>query len=91
MQEHKLLLMSILFRSSRPEAFYKKGVLEYFAKFIGKLLCQSLFFNNVAGLRPATLLKKNLIQVLSHEFYEIYKNTFSYRTPPVAASFHWHT
>ena len=30
---------------------YKKDVLKYFAKFIGKHLCQSLFFNNVAGLK----------------------------------------
>ena len=35
----------------------KKKVLRNFAKFIGKHLCQSLFFNIVAGLRPATLLK----------------------------------
>ena len=40
----------------------RKGVLRNFAKFTGKHLCQSLFFNKVAGL------------------------TFSYRTPPVAAS-----
>ena len=39
-------------RSSRPEVFYKKGVLRNFAKFTGKHLCQSL--------RPATLLKKRL-------------------------------
>ena len=31
-----------------------------FTKFTGKHLCQSLFFNKVAGLRPATLLKKRL-------------------------------
>ena len=35
-------------------------VLRNFAKFIGKQLCQSLFINKVAGLRPATLLKKKL-------------------------------
>ena len=40
--------------------FCKKGVLRNFAKFTGKYLCQSLFFNKVAGLRPATLLKKRL-------------------------------
>ena len=45
-------------------------------------------FNKVAGLRSATLLKKRLTlaQVFPCEFCEIYKNTFSYRTPPVAAS-----
>ena len=47
-------------RSSRPEVFCKKGVLRNFTKFKGKHLCQSLFFNKVAGLRPATLLKKRL-------------------------------
>ena len=52
----------------------KKGVLENFAKFLGKHLCQSLFFNKVAGLRPATLLKKRLAQVFSYEFCEISKN-----------------
>ena len=39
----------------------KKGVLRNFAKFTGKHLCQSLFFNKVAGLSlmPATLLKRD--------------------------------
>ena len=81
----------------------RKGVLRKFAKFTGKHLCQSFFFNKVAGLRPATLLKKKLwhrcfpeacnfikketlAQVFSCEFCELSKNTFSYRTPPVAAS-----
>ena len=40
------------FRSSRPDVFYKKGVLRNFTKFTGKHLCQSLFFNKVAGLTP---------------------------------------
>ena len=48
------------FRSSHPEVFCKKGALKNFTKSIGKHLCQSLFFNKVAGLRPATLLKKRL-------------------------------
>ena len=50
----------ILLRSSRPEVFVKKGVLTNFAKFAVKHLFQSLFFNKVAGLRLATLLKKKL-------------------------------
>ena len=33
------------------EMFYKKGVLEYFTKFIEKHQCQGLFFNKEAGLR----------------------------------------
>ena len=43
--------------------FCKKGVLRNLVKFTGNYLCQSLFFNKVAGLaglRPATLLKKRL-------------------------------
>ena len=44
----------------------KKGVLINFARFTGKHLCQSLFFNKVAGDA----------QVFSCEFCEISKNTF---------------
>ena len=35
-----------------PEVFYKKCVLRNFTKLTGKHLCQSFFFNKVAGLRP---------------------------------------
>ena len=73
-------------RSSLSKVFCKKGVLKNFTKFTGKHLCQSLFFNKVAGLRPATLLKKTLAQVFSCDFCEISKNTFFHRTPLVAAS-----
>ena len=45
-------------RSKRPAVFCRKGVLRNFEKFTGKHLCQSLFFNKVASLRPATLLRK---------------------------------
>ena len=45
----------IFFRSSHRCSFIKKGV------FTGKQLCQSPFFNKVAGLRPATLLKKETL------------------------------
>ena len=37
-------------KSSRPEVLCQKGVLRNFAKFTGKHLCQSLFFDKVAGL-----------------------------------------
>ena len=43
------------FQKQPPEVFFKKGVLRIFTKFIGKHLCQRLFFNKVAGPRPATL------------------------------------
>ena len=42
------------------EVFCKKGVLGNFTKFTGRHLCISLFLNEVAGLRSATLLKKRL-------------------------------
>ena len=57
------------------------------AKFTGKRLCQGLFFNKNAGLRPATLLKKKLChRCFFCEFCEVSKNTFSYRAPTLAAS-----
>ena len=39
-------------KSSRPEVFCEKCVLRNFAKFTGKHLCRSLFFNKVARLTP---------------------------------------
>ena len=60
-------------RSSRPEVFCKKGVLKNFTEFTGKHLCQSL--------------KKSLWdRCFFCEFCEIFKNTYFYRTPLVAAS-----
>ena len=44
-------------RSSHQRFSSRKVVFENFAKFTGKHLYQSYFFNKVAGLRPATLLK----------------------------------
>ena len=43
-----------------PQVFYKKGVHKNFAKFTGKHLCRSLFFDKVAGLKSETLSKKRL-------------------------------
>ena len=50
----------------------KKDVIENFAKYTGKHLCQSLFFNKVANF----IKKETLAQVFSCEFGEIFKNTF---------------
>ena len=47
-------------RSNHLDVFCEKGVLENITKLAGKHFWQSLFFNKVAGLRPATLLKKRL-------------------------------
>ena len=53
----------------------RKGVLTNFAKFREKSLWQSIFFNKVAGLRPATLLKNSLWhRCFAVNFCEISKN-----------------
>ena len=75
-----------MYGSSRQEVFCKKGVLRNFAKFTGKHLCQNLFFNKVAGLACNLIKKEILAQLFSFEFCKISKNTYSYRTPPLAAS-----
>ena len=81
-------------RSSHPEVFRKKVFLK-FRKFTGKHLCQSLYFNKVAGrsylikLQASGLRlyqKKTLPHAFSCEFCEISKNTCSGRIPPGAAS-----
>ena len=74
-QRHKF--MKWYYRSSHK----KKGVLRNFAKFIGKQLCQSLFFQSLNFIK-----KETLAQVFSSEFCEISKDIFSYRIPLVAAS-----
>ena len=53
----------------------KRDVLEYFAKFTGKHLCQSLSFNKVAGLMQVVGLR-SLAQVFSCEFCEILITSF---------------
>ena len=63
-------------KSSPPDVFCKKGVLRNFAEFTGKYLCQSLFFNKVAGLRPETLLKKRLTLLFSCEICEFLRIPF---------------
>ena len=59
-------------RSSRPEVLSKKVLLE--------------ISQNSQEITCARLKKEALAQVFSCEFYEISKDTFSYRTPLVAAS-----
>ena len=61
--------------NSRPEVFCEKGVLRNFGKIHRKISVAESLFNKVAGLRPSRL--KTLAQVLSSEFCEISKNTYS--------------
>ena len=62
----------------------KKGVFRNFAKITGKHLCQILFL-----IKPQAcnfIKKEALAQVFVFlRIFESSKNTFSYRTPPVAA------
>ena len=58
----------------------RKGVLRNFAKFTGKHLYQSLFFNTVVGLRPLTL-KWPWHSCFPLDFVKILRTAF-YRTPP---------
>ena len=64
----------------------KKGVLIDFAKFTGKYISLSFSFNNDAGLRPVTLLKKGSETDVSCGFLGIFKSSFFYRKTSVAAS-----
>ena len=65
------------YRCCRPEVFCRKSVLKNFAKFKGELLCQSLLFEKVAGLRPYFFIKNGTpAQVFSCEFCKTSKNTF---------------
>ena len=59
-------------RSSHQKCSARKGVLKYFTKFTEKHLYQSLFLNKVAGLRPATLLKKSLWHRCFHVSFAIF-------------------
>ena len=70
-------------RSNQRWCSVKKGVFRDFPKFIGKHVCQSLFFNK----ETATLLKKEtLAQVFSCELYKIFIKTFFTEHLPTAAS-----
>ena len=60
----------------------KKGVLRNFAQFTEKHLCQSLFFKKVAGLRPATLLKKRFWHRCFPVNFVKFPRTPFYRTHP---------
>ena len=60
-----------MLRSSRTEVFCEKAVLRNFAKLTGKHLCQSLFFNKVAGKYLTTdYLVQGARQRMPLEYYQ---------------------
>ena len=71
-----------LIRSSRPDVFCENGVLRNFAKFTGKHLCQSLFFNKVAGaatLRsspPEVFYKRGVLRIFVVNFAKFLRTPF---------------
>ena len=77
-------LYKILFRSSYQRCSMKKRVLRNFAKFTGKRLCQSLFFNKVAGLQACNFIKKRL----RHKCFSVNFAQFL-RTPFVIEHLRW--
>ena len=62
---------------------FTKAVVQRCSKKVFLEILQSSQENTCARV---SFLIKHLVQVFSCEFWEISKNTFSYRTPPVAAS-----
>ena len=65
---------SKIYRNNCPEVFRKEDVLKKFANFPGKHLCWSFLFDEVGGLRSATLSKKRFrhrcFLWTSQKFYE---------------------
>ena len=58
-------------RSSCRRCTVRKGVLKNSARFTGKRMCQSLFFNKVAGLRPwYRCFSVNFVKFLRTPFLE---------------------
>ena len=55
-----IIIIQMTTRGNHQRCSIRKGVLRNFAKFTGKYLSQVLFYNKVAGLKLATLLKKRL-------------------------------
>ena len=73
-------------RGIRSEVFCEKGVLKNFAKFTGKHLFRVSFLIKLQAEASNFFRKETLIQIFLCEFCEIFKNTYFYETPLVAAS-----
>ena len=71
-------------RSTRPKVFCKKGVLKNFAKFTGKHMCQSLFFNKISLF--FNLFKKRPRNRGFPVNFVKFLRRFFHRTPVVATS-----
>ena len=71
------------YRNSHMRSSIKKVVLRNFSKFTGKHLCQSLFLNKVAGLRPKAcnfIKKETPAQVFFVNFEKFLRTPFLQNT-----------
>ena len=66
--------------------FFNLGDFKNFAKFTGKHLRKSLYFNKVPGVSPATLFKKRLWHRCFPVTFGKFLRTSFYKTPPVDVS-----
>ena len=62
--------------SSLSQILFKMSFYKNLGKFTGKHMCQSLFFNKVAGASCNFIKKEILVQVFASEFCKIFKNIF---------------
>ena len=76
LMQHIVVQKLVKARSSHQRCSLRKCILRNFGKFTGKHLCQSFYFNKVAGLTCNFIKIETLAQVFSCEFSKIFKNNF---------------
>ena len=76
-------------RSSHRRCSIRKSVPRNFAKFVGKHLCQGLFYSKAACLRPATLLKKSFWHRCFHGNFSKFLRTLFLQNTPWQLLLHW--
>ena len=80
-QKSFCILKDLIDRSSHRKCSVRKDVLRNFAKFTGKHLRQSFFFNKVASFSLQLHLKRDSGTAVLLWIFEISKNTFFHRAP----------
>ena len=73
---HDQKALSLNFKGSCLQMFFKIDVFKNFAMLTEKHLCWSYFFNIVAGLEDNNSINKTLTQVLSCEYCKIFNTYF---------------
>ena len=63
LKQHPFFFWWFFLWSSHQRCSVKKGVLRNFAKFTGKRLCQSLFFNKVAGVYQSVHITSTKVDI----------------------------